>query len=481
MLEWSVFRSPPCAHRPCHFTPWDFFCGPRKIRAKASLCILSSQTMNTPYAMSRWLNQWLLGAGIPPLVLPYLAVLILGIGLFLALVVIDIVTRNGILLLVKGYAKRSNNPNTSIFIERRVFEYLAHLIPALLALESLHLVFHDFPRCILPLHYAIESYIVVSMVFFVQAILRATKIVLLGSESFKDKPIGSYTQLLNIINYAIGILLIASALTQKPLWTLLTAFGALSALVILTFRDTILGFVASIQISGNDIVRLNDWIEIPKYGADGNVVEINLTTIKVQNWDNTLSTIPTYALINDSFKNWRGMEESDGRRIKRSVNIKISSIKFCSASMLAEYKKIGLIRAYIIEKEAEITAHNKAEHIDKTILANGRNLTNIGVFREYLMQYIGKHSEVNKALPLMIRQLPPTEKGLPIEVYCFTLDKKWMGHETTAANLFDHILASLSIFDLEIFENASHKEAPAALRGPAALEPPTTLEPPATV
>lgn len=429
--------------------------------------------MNTSYTITRWLDQWLLSAGIPPLVLPYLAVLMLGIGLFLALLVIDMITRNGILMLVKGYAKRSKNPNTSIFIERRVFKYLAHLIPALLALKSIPLVFHDFPGCILPLQYLIDSYIVVSIVFFVQAILRATKIVLLGSESFKDKPIGSYTQLLNIFNYAIGILLIASNLTQKPLWTLLTAFGALSALIILTFRDTILGFVASIQISGNDIVRLNDWIEIPKYGADGHVVEINLTTIKVQNWDNTISSIPTYALINDSFKNWRGMEESNGRRIKRSVNIKISSIRFCSASMLAEYKKIALIRAYIIEKEAEIDAHNKAEHIDKTVLANGRNLTNIGVFREYLMQYISNHSDVNTALTLMVRQLPPTEKGLPIEVYCFTLDKKWISHETTAANLFDHILASLSSFDLEIFENASTKEPAAAFVIPAALGSPT--------
>ncbi|PHX91815.1 MAG: mechanosensitive ion channel protein MscS [Flavobacteriales bacterium] len=429
--------------------------------------------MNTSYTITRWLDQWLLSAGIPPLVLPYLAVLMLGIGLFLALSVIDMITRNGILMLVKGYAKRSKNPNTSIFIERRVFKYLAHLIPALLALKSIPLVFHDFPGCILPLQYLIDSYIVVSIVFFVQAILRATKIVLLGSESFKDKPIGSYTQLLNIFNYAIGILLIASNLTQKPLWTLLTAFGALSALIILTFRDTILGFVASIQISGNDIVRLNDWIEIPKYGADGHVVEINLTTIKVQNWDNTISSIPTYALINDSFKNWRGMEESNGRRIKRSVNIKISSIRFCSASMLAEYKKIALIRAYIIEKEAEIDAHNKAEHIDKTVLANGRNLTNIGVFREYLMQYISNHSDVNTALTLMVRQLPPTEKGLPIEVYCFTLDKKWISHETTAANLFDHILASLSSFDLEIFENASTKEPAAAFVIPAALGSPT--------
>ena len=255
--------------------------------------------MNTSYTITRWLDQWLLSAGIPPLVLPYLAVLMLGIGLLLALLVIDMIARNGILMIVKGYAKRSKNPNTSIFIERRVFKYLAHLIPALLALKSIPLVFHDFPGCILPLQYLIDSFIVVSIVFFVQAILRATKIVLLGSESFKDKPIGSYTQLLNIFNYAIGILLIASNLTQKPLWTLLTAFGALSALIILTFRDTILGFVASIQISGNDIVRLNDWIEIPKYGADGHVVEINLTTIKVQNWDNTISSIPTYALIND--------------------------------------------------------------------------------------------------------------------------------------------------------------------------------------
>ena len=261
----------------------------------------------------------------------------------------------------------------------------------------------------------------------------------------------------------MGVLFIISNLTDKPLWTLLTAFGALSALVILTFRDTILGLVASIQISGNDIVRIDDWIEVPKYGADGHVVEINLTTIKVKNWDNTVTTIPTYVLINDAFKNWRGMEESEGRRMKRAVNIKISSIKFCTPETLEHFKKIDLIRDYVTQKESEINQYNATHKINKSVLANGRNLTNVGIFREYLSNYIQKHPKVNKELTMMVRQLPPTDKGLPLEIYCFTLDKEWVDHETIAADIFDHVLATIPSFDLEIFEGPTGKDFQAAI------------------
>jgi miniconductance mechanosensitive channel len=337
------------------------------------------------------------------------------------------------------------------------------VVPALVAKEGLTFVFQDYATLISPLQKLVDIYIIIAIIFFVQAVLRAIKTLLLNSEDFKDKPIGSYTQLLNIINYLVGILFIVSHVTDKPLWTLLTAFGALSALIILTFRDTILGLVASIQISGNDIVRIDDWIEVPKYGADGHVVEINLTTIKVKNWDNTVTTIPTYVLINDAFKNWRGMEESEGRRMKRSVNIKISSIKFCTPEILEHFKKIDLIRDYVTQKESEINQYNAAHKINKSVLANGRNLTNVGIFREYLSNYIQKHPKVNKELIMMVRQLPPTDKGLPLEIYCFTLDKEWVDHETIAADIFDHVLATIPSFDLEIFEGPTGKDFQAAI------------------
>jgi miniconductance mechanosensitive channel len=377
--------------------------------------------------------------------------------------IIDYISRNIILNIVARYAKRSNNPYDDILVEMRVFKHLAHVVPALVAKEGLTFVFQDYVTLISPLQKLVDIYIIIAIIFFVQAVLRAIKTLLLNSEDFKDKPIGSYTQLLNIINYLVGILFIVSHVTDKPLWTLLTAFGALSALIILTFRDTILGLVASIQISGNDIVRIDDWIEVPKYGADGHVVEINLTTIKVKNWDNTVTTIPTYVLINDAFKNWRGMEESEGRRMKRSVNIKISSIKFCTPEILEHFKKIDLIRDYVTQKESEINQYNAAHKINKSVLANGRNLTNVGIFREYLSNYIQKHPKVNKELIMMVRQLPPTDKGLPLEIYCFTLDKEWVDHETIAADIFDHVLATIPSFDLEIFEGPTGKDFQAAI------------------
>jgi miniconductance mechanosensitive channel len=406
---------------------------------------------------------WLGETGASPQTCYFLEHLILGLGLILVVAIIDYISRNIILNIVARYAKRSNNPYDDILVEMRVFKHLAHVVPALVAKEGLTFVFQDYATLISPLQKLVDIYIIIAIIFFVQAVLRAAKTLLLNSEDFKDKPIGSYTQLLNIINYLVGILFIISNVTNKPLWTLLTAFGALSALIILTFRDTILGLVASIQISGNDIVRIDDWIEVPKYGADGHVVEINLTTIKVKNWDNTVTTIPTYVLINDAFKNWRGMEESEGRRMKRSVNIKISSIKFCTPEILEHFKKIDLIREYVTQKESEINQYNAAHKINKSVLANGRNLTNVGIFREYLSNYIQKHPKVNKELIMMVRQLPPTDKGLPLEIYCFTLDKEWVDHETIAADIFDHVLATIPSFDLEIFEGPTGKDFQAAI------------------
>jgi miniconductance mechanosensitive channel len=412
---------------------------------------------------SQWLMHWLGETGASPQTCYFLEHLILGLGLILVVAIIDYISRNIILNIVARYAKRSNNPYDDILVEMRVFKHLAHVVPALVAKEGLTFVFQDYATLISPLQKLVDIYIIIAIIFFVQAVLRAIKTLLLNSEDFKDKPIGSYTQLLNIINYLVGILFIVSHVTDKPLWTLLTAFGALSALIILTFRDTILGLVASIQISGNDIVRIDDWIEVPKYGADGHVVEINLTTIKVKNWDNTVTTIPTYVLINDAFKNWRGMEESEGRRMKRSVNIKISSIKFCTPEILEHFKKIDLIREYVTQKESEINQYNAAHKINKSVLANGRNLTNVGIFREYLSNYIQKHPKVNKELIMMVRQLPPTDKGLPLEIYCFTLDKEWVDHETIAADIFDHVLATIPSFDLEIFEGPTGKDFQAAI------------------
>jgi miniconductance mechanosensitive channel len=232
----------------------------------------------------------------------------------------------------------------------------------------------------------------------------------------------------------------------------IAGLGTISAIVILVFRDTILGFVASIQVSINDMVRIGDWISFQKFGADGDVIEINLATVKVQNFDNTITTIPTYALISDSFKNWRGMNESKGRRIKRSLNIRMKSVKNLSQDDILKISKIQLISKYILQRSEEISTFNETNAIDKSLLINGRNLTNIGVFRKYMETFIEQHSATNKEMMIMVRQLQPSAHGLPIEIYAFSSDKRWANYEYIIADIFDHMIASVNDFDLEISE-----------------------------
>ena len=269
---------------------------------------------------------------------------------------------------------------------------------------------------------------------------------------FKDKPINSYIQVFMIFAWAGGLFTILAIITETDIWKFLTGLGAASAVLLLVFRDTILGFVASIQVSINDMVRIGDWITFEKYGADGDVTEINLATVKVQNFDKTITTIPTYALISDSFKNWRGMQSSNGRRIKRAVIIKQKSIKFLTDEDLATLKKIGLISDYLEDRKSKIDQFNQANEIDKSVLINGRNLTNLGVFRKYIEAYLENHSAINDEMTMMTRQLAPTSQGIPLEIYAFSSDKRWVNYEYIMADVFDHILAAVPYFDLEIFE-----------------------------
>jgi len=241
-------------------------------------------------------------------------------------------------------------------------------------------------------------------------------------------------------------------LNKTPIF-LLSGVGALAAVMMLIFRDSILGFVAGIQLAANKMVAVGDWIEMPKYGADGDVLEVALTTVKVQNWDKTITTIPTYALISESFKNWRGMAESGGRRIKRSVSLDMSSIKFCDEEMLDRYRKIQYISEYIETKKIELEKFNQATEVDHASLANGRRMTNIGTFRAYVQAYLRNHPEINKDMTFLIRQLPPSENGLPIEIYVFSKDKVWANYEAIQADIFDHILAVVPEFDLRVYQN----------------------------
>src|SRR5690606_1453118 len=278
------------------------------------------------------------------------------------------------------------------------------------------------------------------------------KDVLHSRKRFTDKPLDSYFQVVSILLYIVCFILIFSELTGKEPYGLLTALGAASAIVILVFKDTILGFVASIQVSSNDMVRVGDWIEMPKYGADGTVLMINLSTVKVQNFDKTVTTIPTYALISDSFKNYRTMQKSGGRRIKRSLNIKMGSIRFLQQDEIEDLKRIKLLKSYIIERQQEISTYNLNHVDDPTMLVNGRRMTNIGLFREYIKRFLLNNSNIHKQFQLMVRHMQPTEHGLPIEIYAFTNTVEWPKYEGIMADIFDHVLAVVPYFKLELFE-----------------------------
>jgi miniconductance mechanosensitive channel len=248
------------------------------------------------------------------------------------------------------------------------------------------------------------------------------------------------------------IVAISIVIDQSPL-ILLSGLGALTAVILLIFKDSILGLVAGIQLVANDMVRPGDWIEMPKYGADGDVIEITLNTVKVQNWDKTITTIPTYALISDSFKNWRGMQESGGRRIKRAVYVDVSSVRFCTPEMTAKFSRIKVLEEYIARKQAEMREYNEKHGIDDAVLVNGRRMTNLGTFRAYLVEYLKRHPKIHQDMTFLVRHLQPTELGLPIEIYVCSNDQEWSNYEGIQADIFDHIFASLPEFGLRPFQS----------------------------
>lgn len=349
-------------------------------------------------------------------------------------------------------ARRSKTHFDDILVTNRVPRYLAHVLPLLIVLEVIPLIFADYPYWGAV---ALKSFQILGIFLILKIIkqlLRSVRDYLKTLDRFKDKPIDSYIQVFMIFAWIAGFLTIFALMTGTTIWKFFTALGAASAIILLIFKDSILGLVASIQVSANDMVRIGDWVTFQKYGADGDVIEINLATVKVQNFDKTITTIPTYALISDSFQNWRGMQESGGRRIKRALILKQETIKFLTDNDVEKLKKIQLIEKYLTLRGDKIKEHNTQHNIDKQLAINGRNLTNLGVFRKYVESYLESHSAINKKMTLMSRQLPPTPQGLPLEIYAFSSDKRWENYEYIMADIFDHLLASVPYFELELFE-----------------------------
>ena len=375
--------------------------------------------------------------------------LLIGI---ISIFTIDRLAKVVLVKLFSKFAERSKTNFDDLLVKNKAPRNIGHIFPLLVALELTPYVFVDFQRLERIAEKSIEVFGIILALWITRSLLNTLKSYFKTLPKLRDKPIDSFIQVFMIFAWVAGFIVALAIITDTAVWKFLTALGATSAVLILVFKDTILGFVASIQISINDMVRIGDWITFQKYGADGDVIEINLASVKVQNFDNTITTIPTYSLISDSFQNWRGMVESGGRRIKRSLIIKQESVKFLSNNDVEKLKKIDLITSYIETRQADIEAYNLQNEINKELAINGRNLTNIGVFRKYIDSYLENHSAINENMMIMVRQMDPTPQGIPIQIYAFSSDKRWLNYEYIMADIFDHSLAAVPFFDLELFE-----------------------------
>jgi miniconductance mechanosensitive channel len=365
------------------------------------------------------------------------------------------ITKRFMVRFIEIVFKRSKNTWDDALVQHGFVQRLSYLMPIIVIYLSA-----DF---LLPGQaLASEFFKRFSMVFFVLAGVWMLDSVLLAvrgiySRSVMDsrRPIRGYLDAVKIIAYIMAGIFIVSIVTDKSPWGVISVLGGFTVVLMLVFKDTILGFVASIQLSGHDMVRIGDWIEMPKYGADGDVIDVSIHTVKVRNWDKTITTIPTYALVNDAFKNWRGMSESGGRRIKRALHLDMSSIKFCSDEMLERFKRFHLIKDYITRKQEEINTYNLEHKTDTSQLINGRRQTNIGVFRAYIIAYLKNHPKIHQNMTFLVRHLEPTPNGLPVQIYVFSNDQAWANYEAIQADIFDHLLGAVPEFDLRVFQNPS--------------------------
>lgn len=387
----------------------------------------------------------------------YISLLLNSVILCFLAYCIYVVFRLVLVTIMAIIAKKTKTRFDDLLVSNQTAKYIAHLIPFLFIYKSVPIILDKFVYWETIFGKLVGIYIILLVLWIVRSILKAIRDYLKEKTQYSDKPIDSYIQVIMIVLWIFGVIIIISEIFDIKATTLYGTLGAVSAIIILIFRDTILGFVASVQVSLNDMVRIGDWVTFDKFGADGDVIEINLATVKVRNFDNTTTTIPTYSLISDSFRNWRGMLDSKGRRIKRHLLIKAKSIRFLTQQDLEKLKQIQLISAYIELRQVEIDLYNKKHNIDKSISINGRNMTNFGLFRKYITFYLENYPDLNKDMILLCRQLQPTAQGIPLEIYTFTYEQRFVEYEYIMSDIFDHIIAAIEYFDLEIFELPSEK------------------------
>lgn len=362
-----------------------------------------------------------------------------------------IITRRIILKVIRSLVKRSKNNWDDILLENHVFDRLAHLVPALL-IKYFAFLLPDAEKLIGRLDIIYVTFVLV-LVF--TAFLNALVEIYNSYDSSKNRPIKGYIQTIKIVIVIVGFLISISILLDRSPFVILSGVGAMTAVILLIFRDTILSLVASIQLTYNDMIRIGDWITMPKYNADGDVIDIALHTVKVQNWDKTIVNIPTYKLIDESFQNWRGMYEAGGRRIARAIKLDMGSVKFLDDQLLEKLKKVDLLKSYLAKMENEVREYNEKFQPDLSVKVNGSRLTNLGTLRAYIHSYLINHPKIHQGHSIMVRQLPPSESGLPLQIYAFANDLVWENYEVIQADIFDHIIAITPEFELKIFQSPS--------------------------
>ncbi len=388
--------------------------------------------------------------------------------LFIALVawLSDVIGRRIIHHIIWRITKRTQTEWDDVLLERKVFRRVSNLLPAIVVYILFPLLFPEYHFWVNVVIVVMKIYMIVIVILIINSILNSINDIYQSYEIARNKPIRGYIQIFQILIYLFAaVFVIAILIDRNPLY-LLTGLGAFMAILVLVFKDPIQGLVASIQLSANDMVRIGDWITMQKFGADGDVLEITLASVKIRNFDNTIVSIPTYSMITDSFQNWRGMQESDGRRFKRSLNLDMNSARFVDDALLMKLKKFRLVKGYIEEKQADIDKYNKevSSGDDNPTQYYGRRQTNLGIFRAYIEAYLRNHKHINSDMTLMVRQLPPMEKGIPIELYAFSKIKEWVDYERLIADIFDHLISIIPDFELRIFQEPSGKDMAEGLK-----------------
>ena len=399
---------------------------------------------------------WFLALGLsdrPATVLARVAIVIVIVGLSL---LANFLAKKIISTVVRRIVRKTRSRWDDIIYDRGVLNRLSHIAPALVVYFMNPLAFPEIAWVTAVIQRGSIAYMIAMAVLVLDAVLESVHdIYMTSSEQSRQRPIKGYIQLLKVLFYIVGLVLIVTTIMDKSPVGILSGIGALSAVLLLVFRDTILGLVAGVQLSSNEMIHIGDWIEMPKYGADGDVIDVTLQSVKVQNWDKTITTIPIYSLVSDSFKNWRGMSESGGRRIKRSISIDLRTVKFCTPEMIDRLKRYALIRDYVTQRHAEVGVYNAERGLDDADLLSSRRMTNLGTFRAYIAAYLRSHPMINKEMTFLIRHLPPGPTGLPIEIYVFSADKVWANYEGIQADIFDHLLAVVPEFELQVFQQPS--------------------------